>query len=409
MRHVTWILHLYPEAWRKRYEEEMVALLQQHTITLATCFDLMLGALDARLDPSYKTEKSLLLFKDERMIATTFLCAYAIFLLTMYNWHHYIPLALSLTPFYMNLGMLSAQAATSPSLFFSSAGLTGISNDSLLTLSDLVMQVTLLASNLFFIATIVKQAKGARRKHFILPAVSCLVLLFTLPLLPLLRVSASTANFTTPATTIWSVEVTSSGHVVALYMWSFHLLWPSLTLLMSSLFIIMVRIKEMMTASRKQWLLLVAMFYLVLPVSRMLWLYDSVQIPSSILPVSSIVLGAVLTYFPPFAALGAMMLAVAGNEGSSKRMWRMALLPATALSLVMLAKLVMTIITLSLLWSSMQRLVSPSDVSLSTFTLTATLPVMFVAGGITLITLMRGFIALTTAEPFAQPDATALS
>ena len=74
----------------------------------------------------------------------------------------------------------------------------------------------------------------------------------------------------------------------------------------------------------------------------------------------------------------------------------------------MLAKLIMTIVTLSLIWSSMQRLISPWNASLSILTLTTMLPVMFIAGGITLITLMRGFIALKTSEPYAQTDATTL-
>jgi DNA-binding PadR family transcriptional regulator len=34
MRLVLWLLRLYPLAWRKRYETEMVALLEQHQITL---------------------------------------------------------------------------------------------------------------------------------------------------------------------------------------------------------------------------------------------------------------------------------------------------------------------------------------------------------------------------------------
>jgi DNA-binding PadR family transcriptional regulator len=34
MRLVLWILRLYPLAWRERYEVEMVALLEQHEITI---------------------------------------------------------------------------------------------------------------------------------------------------------------------------------------------------------------------------------------------------------------------------------------------------------------------------------------------------------------------------------------
>jgi len=44
---VKWILRLYPSAWRQRYQEEMQALLELHTITAATALDLLFGALDA--------------------------------------------------------------------------------------------------------------------------------------------------------------------------------------------------------------------------------------------------------------------------------------------------------------------------------------------------------------------------
>jgi hypothetical protein len=52
MRLALWILRLYPQAWRERYETEMVALLEQHHLTLWTVLDLLVGALDARLDPT---------------------------------------------------------------------------------------------------------------------------------------------------------------------------------------------------------------------------------------------------------------------------------------------------------------------------------------------------------------------
>lgn len=53
MQLVTWIVRLYPPAWRERYEEEMRALLELHTITLFTVIDLFFGALHAWLDPHY--------------------------------------------------------------------------------------------------------------------------------------------------------------------------------------------------------------------------------------------------------------------------------------------------------------------------------------------------------------------
>jgi hypothetical protein len=41
------LLRLYPRAWRRRYEAEMRALLEQHHVTMATHIDLLRGALDA--------------------------------------------------------------------------------------------------------------------------------------------------------------------------------------------------------------------------------------------------------------------------------------------------------------------------------------------------------------------------
>lgn len=59
MRLVIWMLRLYPPVWRGRYEAEMVALLEQHEMTLWTVLDLLMGALDARLDPHYRRSRPL--------------------------------------------------------------------------------------------------------------------------------------------------------------------------------------------------------------------------------------------------------------------------------------------------------------------------------------------------------------
>jgi hypothetical protein len=265
------------------------------------------------------------------------------------------------------------------------------------------MQITLLVSNLFFIALLVKQAKGTARKRFVLPAALCLMLFLTFPLIPLLGVSTSTTALTNPAGTILSVEVRPFDRIVDLYTSSFRLLWPLLALLMSSLFIAIVRIREVMTAQRKQWPLLTVMFYLILPIGRMLWLNNSVQIPSTIMPISSVVFGATLTYFPPFAGLATMLLAIANTE-ESKRVERVLLLPASILSLVMLAKLTMTLSALPLIWRSALHSLLPWSDSFSVLTLVIMLLVMFIAGGIALTALMHGFVTMKTAVPYAQAD-----
>ncbi len=45
-----WILRLYPSSWRRRYGDEMAALLEDRPATFVTCLDLFIGALDARLN-----------------------------------------------------------------------------------------------------------------------------------------------------------------------------------------------------------------------------------------------------------------------------------------------------------------------------------------------------------------------
>lgn len=46
---MRWLLRLYPAEWRERYEDEMLAVLEQHDITGATVLDLLIGAIDANL------------------------------------------------------------------------------------------------------------------------------------------------------------------------------------------------------------------------------------------------------------------------------------------------------------------------------------------------------------------------
>jgi len=51
---VTRLLRLYPGAWRDRYGDELVALLEEHPATALELFDLMRGALDAHLHPQVR-------------------------------------------------------------------------------------------------------------------------------------------------------------------------------------------------------------------------------------------------------------------------------------------------------------------------------------------------------------------
>lgn len=58
-RYARWLVRLYPRAWRERYEDEFVALLEQRPLALWDLLDAMFGALDARLRPQVVSERRL--------------------------------------------------------------------------------------------------------------------------------------------------------------------------------------------------------------------------------------------------------------------------------------------------------------------------------------------------------------
>src|SRR5258708_10284313 len=57
---VKWLLRLYPSTWRQRYQEEEQGLLKLHANTAATELDWLFGALDAWLDPAYRTKEGIM-------------------------------------------------------------------------------------------------------------------------------------------------------------------------------------------------------------------------------------------------------------------------------------------------------------------------------------------------------------
>jgi hypothetical protein len=48
---VTWLVRLYPPAWRRRYGRELAALIATQPASFGTAIDLIAGALDAWLYP----------------------------------------------------------------------------------------------------------------------------------------------------------------------------------------------------------------------------------------------------------------------------------------------------------------------------------------------------------------------
>jgi hypothetical protein len=48
---MTWLLHLYPPRWRRRYGKEFVALIATERFSLVTVVDIIGGAIDAWMQP----------------------------------------------------------------------------------------------------------------------------------------------------------------------------------------------------------------------------------------------------------------------------------------------------------------------------------------------------------------------
>jgi len=63
---VSGLIRLYPAAWRDRYEEEFLALVEARPPTLGDRFDIVRGAFDARLHPQVRTVDQVPVVPDQR-------------------------------------------------------------------------------------------------------------------------------------------------------------------------------------------------------------------------------------------------------------------------------------------------------------------------------------------------------
>ncbi len=73
---VTWLLRLYPRAWRVLYEEEFRAVLDRQPPSLSAMLDVAAGALDARLHLDQRIGRGRTPLATVRTTALTVLCAY---------------------------------------------------------------------------------------------------------------------------------------------------------------------------------------------------------------------------------------------------------------------------------------------------------------------------------------------
>ena len=87
MKSEKYVLRLYPRAWRERYEEEVLAMLEERPTSLLDNIDLFFGALDAHLHPHLGTtgmplyERIKLMLSHLRRSLLLIFCAYSGFAL----------------------------------------------------------------------------------------------------------------------------------------------------------------------------------------------------------------------------------------------------------------------------------------------------------------------------------------
>ena len=75
------LLRLYPAAWRARYGEEVAAVLAQHTVSMWTLFDVLVGACDAHLHPDLLPESLVSMSHRIRGGEIAVFCAFVLFCL----------------------------------------------------------------------------------------------------------------------------------------------------------------------------------------------------------------------------------------------------------------------------------------------------------------------------------------
>ncbi|MFI5274144.1 MAG: hypothetical protein ACHQ4H_14005 [Ktedonobacterales bacterium] len=82
----TWLLRLYPAAWRARYGDELGVLLAGMPATPLALLDVLLGALDAHLHVDLLPGRVLSMTSRLRSSAVILIFAFAVFLLAYASW-----------------------------------------------------------------------------------------------------------------------------------------------------------------------------------------------------------------------------------------------------------------------------------------------------------------------------------
>ncbi|GHO66953.1 hypothetical protein KSC_058450 [Ktedonobacter sp. SOSP1-52] len=187
-------LRLYPRAWRERYEEEMLAVLEQHTITPLTIFDLLLGAIDARLDPHYRSQRSAFSLQDVRLTTRAFIALLAVFTAALFIWQSLSIPYESIIGAYTATGvpigsdshalnrfpLIVAFKVADPNLWSD----PGFMSNNIAVYALYIEFILLFVANIFFLTRILRSAPPTRRKLLLLGTLASVLLpLLVFPLL----------------------------------------------------------------------------------------------------------------------------------------------------------------------------------------------------------------------------------
>jgi hypothetical protein len=74
-----WLIRLYPRAWRERYQEEMLALLEQRPPTARDRLDILRGACDAHLRGDLVLGRGMPVSRRMRLSEIAILCGFVLF------------------------------------------------------------------------------------------------------------------------------------------------------------------------------------------------------------------------------------------------------------------------------------------------------------------------------------------
>lgn len=296
MKLAIWIVKLYPRKWRERYEIEMLALLEDHPITLLTVFDLLFGVLDARLDPHYRTGQALSAFKRPHTATLIFFAAFALFLAFMQGSTPFIMQgAVTLLGSWQGNGTLIAQIiAFMTEVIYGTTNGSFVSQTIELMLEGFFYGLLCLSTMLVAFAPMRRIIAG-RHIGTALFAVAC----FALPIIPMLlpHISVSTYFF-------------------QLRRYEPFALWMGMESLMGMLFLTVLKVRQAIATRRKRLLFFVILIdaLLVLRGASVLsvWSLNLASNPYLLNPLS--MLTSLTTLLFPFTTIGMLLLALAGSK-----------------------------------------------------------------------------------------------